>query len=77
MQRCPGQDFRNLTVSEIKCPHCGTEVEIFSHENSVKCHVCGQRISRETLPSCIRWCTAARQCVGEKRWKELGLDDKQ
>ncbi len=68
---CPGQDFRNLTVDYYQCRSCGTEVEIFSHEVKAKCHNCGNMVYKERMPSCIDWCPAARQCVGEQRWQEL------
>jgi hypothetical protein len=69
--RCPGQDMRNLTVSLHKCPGCGAEVELFSDENSVKCRHCGTRVRRDQVPSCIGWCSHARECVGEVRWQKL------
>jgi NADH pyrophosphatase NudC (nudix superfamily) len=72
--KCPGQDTRNLRVSLIKCPNCGAEVEIFSDEVKVKCQKCGKPVYRERLPSCIEWCAAARQCLGEERWKALQQD---
>lgn len=72
--RCPGQDTRNLRISLIKCPDCGTEVEIFSDEVKVKCPKCKKNIYRESMPSCIEWCAAARQCLGEERWKALQAD---
>lgn len=71
MIRCPGQDLRNLRISLHKCPGCGAEVEIFSDEMRVKCQKCGQYVYKEKTPSCIDWCAAARQCLGEERWKEL------
>ena len=69
--KCPGQDFRNLRVEVYKCPNCGAEVEIFSDETRVKCQKCGKRVYKERLPSCIEWCSAARQCLGEEKWKAL------
>jgi ribosomal protein S27E len=69
--KCPGQDMRNLRVSVHKCPGCGSEVEIFSDEMSVKCRKCGERVYKEHVPSCIEWCASARQCLGEERWKAL------
>jgi DNA-directed RNA polymerase subunit RPC12/RpoP len=73
--RCPGQENQILRAAIYKCPKCGSEVEIFSDEVKVKCKKCGTKIYRETMPSCIEWCTAARQCLGEERWKQLkGLD---
>jgi len=72
---CPGQDNRFLRVDLFKCPKCGAEVEIFSNESRVKCYNCGEYVYKEQLPSCINWCAAAKQCVGEERWKKLkGLD---
>lgn len=69
--KCPGQDMRNLRVSLHKCPSCGAEVEIFSDELKVKCPKCGEKVYKGKVPSCIEWCSAARQCLGEERWKEL------
>jgi ribosomal protein S27E len=68
---CPGQDNRWLRVELYKCPNCGAEEEIFSNETRVKCHECGEWIYKEKLPSCIDWCAAARQCLGEERWKQV------
>ena len=69
--KCPGQDFGNLMISLHKCPNCGAEVEIFSDEIKGKCQKCGENVYREKIHSCIDWCASARQCLGEKRWKEL------
>lgn len=63
--------MRNLRVSVHKCPNCGAAVEIFSDEMRVKCHKCGKYVHREKVPSCIEWCTSARECLGEERWKQL------
>ena len=69
--KCPGQDIRNLRVSVHLCPKCNAEVEIFSDEMKVKCQKCGTMVLKENVPSCIEWCSAARQCLGEERWKQL------
>ncbi len=69
--QCPGQDFRWLRVELYKCPNCGAEEEIFSNESRVKCHEWGEWIYKENLPSCIDWCAAARQCLGEERWQQV------
>ncbi|MBA7642946.1 hypothetical protein ES703_50655 [subsurface metagenome] len=74
--KCPGQDVRNLRVSVHKCPNCGTEIEIFSDEMRVKCHKCGKYVHREKVPSCIEWCSSARECLGEERWQQLKGKDK-
>jgi hypothetical protein len=31
---------------------------------------------KEQLPTCIEWCSSARQCLGEDRWKALMGDKK-
>ncbi len=69
--RCPGQDSQKLRAALYKCPNCGAEVEIFSDEVNVKCRNCGEKVYSEKLPSCVEWCTAARQCLGEERWQKL------
>ncbi len=72
--RCPGQDMRNLRVELVKCPQCGKDVEIFSDEQRVRCPQCGHKINRGEVPSCINWCSKARECLGEERWKQLQGD---
>jgi len=69
--RCPGHSDRILRAAIYLCPQCGNEVEIFSDEARVRCRRCGQHVYRERTPSCIEWCAAARQCLGEERWREL------
>jgi len=69
--RCPGQDKRNLRVEIHKCPKCGYGVEIFSDESRVKCSQCGTTVYREKIPSCIDWCSHAKECLGEEKWREL------
>ena len=68
---CLGQDSRKLSAETLLCPACRAEVEIFSDESRVRCHTCGEVICREKLPSCVDWCAAARQCLGEERWQKL------
>ncbi len=68
--RCPGQDFRWLKAEDHECPNCGFVEEIFSNETRVKCHQCGGWVYKEKLPSCIDWCSAARECLGEERWRQ-------
>jgi ribosomal protein S27AE len=58
--KCPGQDLRNLRVSVHRCPNCGADVEMFSDELRVKCQKCGVKVYREQAPSCIDWCSHAR-----------------
>ena len=68
---CPGQDSRNLRSAIYKCPNCGADVEIFSDELKFKCRKCGHLVYRDKTPSCIDWCSSARQCLGEERWRHF------
>ncbi len=69
--KCPGQDGRSLRVEVYRCPNCGAGVEIFSDEMKMKCPKCGEMVFKEKVPTCIEWCSYARQCLGEKRWQQL------
>ncbi len=71
IDRCPGRDNRNLTSEIRPCLNCGYGAEMFSDEVRIKCPKCGGEISRVRLPACVDWCKAARECVGEERWKQL------
>jgi hypothetical protein len=71
MEKCPGQDSRNLKAELIKCEVCGCQIEIFSDEVKVKCPQCKNLVCKQRLPSCVNWCKAARECIGEERWKQL------
>ncbi len=69
--RCPGQDRRKAVAESIICAHCGYGAEIFSDEIQVQCAQCKQLICKERLPSCVQWCKAAKECVGEENYKRL------
>jgi NADH pyrophosphatase NudC (nudix superfamily) len=69
--KCPGQDDRNIKVETHVCPGCGYSVEMFSDEIKVRCPKCKSVVCRDRLPSCVAWCKAARQCVGEEKWKQI------
>jgi DNA-directed RNA polymerase subunit RPC12/RpoP len=71
VSHCPGQDSRNLKVAVYKCPTCESEVEIFSDETRIRCRKCGKYVYRDKTPSCIDWCSQARECIGEERWKQI------
>ncbi|MBI2304912.1 MAG: hypothetical protein HYU86_09235 [Chloroflexi bacterium] len=62
---CPGsRSLKNPTPEYIPCPNCGTEVEIWSDETSVKCHSCHGTVARDRNMSCIDWCQFAEKCFG-------------
>lgn len=67
MQRCPGSDMRNITADEVLCQACGRKVELFSDEQRRRCPHCGSRVSRDAVPSCAAWCSAAEACLGPER----------
>ena len=67
--KCPGQDPRKARAEGIICSNCGYLAEIFSDEIKVKCPKCQSLICKERLPSCVDWCKAAKECVGEENYK--------
>jgi len=68
--KCPGQDDRKIEVALIKCPSCGYKVEIFSDEIKTRCPSCKTIVYREKLPSCVDWCKAAKDCVGQQYYSD-------
>jgi endogenous inhibitor of DNA gyrase (YacG/DUF329 family) len=73
ISKCPGRDGRNVTADEMKCPHCGATVELFSDEQRRRCPVCGKGVTREAVPSCAAWCAHALECLGAERLEEMRL----
>ena len=71
LNKCPGQDSRKISVELIRCPECGYEMEIFSDEIKVNCPKCKGLVCRVRLPSCVDWCKHARECLGERKYKQL------
>ena len=73
--KCPGQDNRNLKTEVLRCLDCGYSIEIFSDEIQIRCPKCKNLFYRDRLPSCVDWCKAARECVGEGMFKQLKIHD--
>jgi len=69
--KCPGIDTRYLQVEEQVCKNCGYNVEIFSNEVKIICPRCKNEIYRENVPSCIDWCSYAKQCIGQEKYEQL------
>jgi HD superfamily phosphodiesterase/predicted RNA-binding Zn-ribbon protein involved in translation (DUF1610 family) len=69
MNKCPGQDPKNIESKSIKCPSCGYAMEIFSDEVKAKCPQCKNITYAERMPSCVDWCKSAKECVGEEYYK--------
>ncbi len=69
---CPGaRQFTQATPEFIPCRACHAEVEIWTDEVEVKCHECGETVSRERLQGCIDHCEMARACLGKQLYDRL------
>ena len=75
--QCPGQSKRDLKAELYLCPKCSYQVEIFSDELRAICPGCGRQVYKEKTPSCIDWCRAAEQCLGEDAYRELKKQEKE
>ncbi len=75
--RCPGQSNRNLKAELRRCPNCSYQVEIFSDELRAICPGCGGLVYGEKIPSCIDWCRAAEECLGEDAYRELKKQERE
>ncbi len=63
---CPGaQKFKKPQPEELQCPFCAGEVEVWTDEFQAACPKCGKMVSRDGQ-SCLDWCKAAKECVGEE-----------
>ena len=67
--KCPGQDSRYWkpgAIFEVKCPHCGSEVEFFQDDTTRKCKSCGNRFINPGMDfGCASYCQYAEQCIGD------------
>jgi predicted amidophosphoribosyltransferase len=61
---CPGLDrFVRPTVTYVKCPVCGGDVEIWSDEETGTCLNCGSEWRPpEREASCLEYCEYAEKC---------------
>ncbi len=69
MQKCPGQDKRNIQAETLPCKKCGYEIEVFSDEIRIICPRCKAQVMREVMPTCIEWCKYAKECVGQEAYE--------
>jgi hypothetical protein len=44
---------------------------MFSDEVRARCRSCGAWVQKDSVPSCVEWCSQARECLGEQRWQAL------
>ena len=68
MPRCPGQDQRFWKpddIFEAECPHCGSSIEFWKDEPSLRCPQCKNLVVNPKLDlGCATWCQHAEQCLG-------------
>ena len=62
IDKCPGQDRRNIKAELLTCLTCGYKVEIFSDEIGLRCPQCNSLVRRQRLPTCVDWCKSAGEC---------------
>lgn len=73
-EECPGTKFVKQPVpTEIECPKCGEELEIWSDELYSECPVCCAEVSGsgEEENSCLNWCSYAEKCVGTEKYNKI------
>jgi len=71
-ESCPGSsEIRAPYPEEIQCFWCDTVNEIWSDEVEADCRKCGKKMTREMRPTCIEWCSAARDCIGSEKYDRL------
>jgi DNA-directed RNA polymerase subunit RPC12/RpoP len=72
---CPGaKKFIQPSPEEFCCRKCGTKVEIWSDEMTVKCPKCGGKVSRVKEATCLDHCPSAEQCLGVMKYNKLLRD---
>ncbi len=69
---CPGSiNIKGTPTLKVKtCPQCGGEIELFSTDSKIPCPNCGFEAFNDII-SCIRWCSFARECVGDEMYEQL------
>jgi len=69
-KECPGSErIKKPFPEEVKCA-CGHIVEIWSDEASTICKNCKKEVTREMVSSCLDWCSIAKECVGEEKYRK-------
>ena len=66
----PKKSHGTPTLSIVKCPDCGAEVEMFSTDPMATCETCGRTVFNESN-TCIRYCPRAEECWGTERYEEF------
>ena len=70
IHQCPGQNPRHWgsnSITEYKCPNCGSMVEFFHDDMERPCVECNHMVMNPKLnPTCADWCKFADKCgIGE------------
>ena len=70
-ESCPGsKEIRSPYPEELVCIFCGKKNEIWKDEPDTVCK-CGKTITRDMKPSCLQWCSVAKECVGSEKYERL------
>ena len=73
MKRCPGSlSFSQPKPDVVKCPDCGSDVEIWNDEATGACPKCAKTVIRTETQSCVDWCKYAKDCLGEDKYRKYG-----
>ena len=66
---CPGQDqqfWKPEDIFDVRCPHCGKEMEFWKDDPILTCPDCNEYIRNPKLDTgCAAWCKYADDCLGE------------
>ncbi len=68
VHRCPGMDVRfwkPKDIFDLRCPHCGKNIEFWKDDPSRTCAGCGKVVSNPHIDlGCAKWCRYAEECLG-------------
>lgn len=69
--KCAGRSALGTpTLRIVKCPECGSDIELFSTDVKAKCDKCGF-VAYNDNNLCIMWCAHAEECVGTEMYNKL------
>lgn len=65
LKSCPGaSSIKEIRPFYVQCPHCQTEVEVWSDEFRARCPTCKAWVYAKQSTTCLAWCAQAEACVG-------------
>ena len=68
---CAGKsNFGTPTLRVMKCPECGSEIELFSTDVKATCDKCGFVVYND-INICVTYCAHAEECVGTELYNKL------